>query len=170
MEDNPTNYDEKQFLLPALSPVANLGCLPGSFKVRCSHHDFQKENIQKIVCLKKASGPKLSTLGNVRPLKRHVTAPPSHAWPCPGRGWALPCCYALNKTKPSSWKQTLESHSDPFASLMRMFKTCWRFVQAERVGYISVGVAAAAPVMVWSCKISNSLLQHCKVTECACSA
>lgn len=74
-----------------------------------------------------------------------------------GGAAALPCCYALSQTKPSSWKQSLESHSGPFAALMRMFKTCWRFVQAEPVGYISVGVAAAAPVMVWSCKIPNSL-------------
>lgn len=91
MEDNPTKYYEIQFLLPVLSPIANLGCLLGSFKVWCSHHDFQKKNIQKTVCLKKASGPKLSTLGNVKPLKRHVTAPPSHAWPCPRRG----CCSSL---------------------------------------------------------------------------
>lgn len=123
---------------------------------------FQKKKISRKLCVwKRLQDPKLSTLGNVRPFQRHVTAPPSHAWPAQGGAAALPCCCALNKTKPSSWKQSLESHSGPLASLMRMFKTCWRFVQAEPVGYISVGVAAAAPVMVWSCKISNSPLQLC---------
>lgn len=70
MEDNPTKYYEKQFLLSALSPVANLGCLPGSFKVWCSHHDFQKKNIQKIVCLKKASRTQTFYLGQCQAFEK----------------------------------------------------------------------------------------------------
>lgn len=81
MEDNPTKYYEKQFLLSALNPVCNQSWLStqGLLKLDVLIMIFKSKNIQKIACLKKASGPKVSTLGNVRSLKRHVASSPSHA-------------------------------------------------------------------------------------------
>jgi len=165
MEDNPTEYYEKQFLLSALFCVG-----PGSFKVWCSHRDFQKQKHSENRTPEKGFRAQSFYLRQRQIFEKTCRCFSSACLAVPKERLMHSLLLRARQNK------TFLLETGPGISFRPIFvfdedvQNLRKVCASRSSGLHFSRCGSCCPAMVCSRNSYNSGLQHCEVTKCDCPA